>query len=71
MSGPPRFDGFARPVLNALARHPGGLNKRDLYAQVAADLRLDEASLSELIASGQTVFENRVGWACSWMKARD
>lgn len=65
----PPFDAFARPVLRALATVPSGMSKRDLYARVASDMQVSEADRSEEIASGQTVFENRVGWACSWMKA--
>lgn len=52
-----------------LSAEPAGLTRAALYDRVAADLKLDGEALTELIASGQTVFENRVGWACSWMKA--
>lgn len=65
----PKFDGFAFPVLVALAAAPAGLSKRALYDRVAADLGLSSEQLAETTASGGAVFEGRVGWACSWMKA--
>lgn len=65
----PKFDGFALPVLAALATEADGMSRATLYAHVAADLKLEEDTLTEEIASGQTLFENRVGWACSWLKA--
>lgn len=65
----PKFDGFAFPVLSVLGGEPKGLSKAMLYDRVAAHLKIDPDALNEQIASGQSVFENRVGWACSWMKA--
>lgn len=65
----PKFDALAHPVLTALAASPGGLSKRALYDRVAVELRLTPDQLAETISSGQSTFENRVGWACSWMKS--
>lgn len=64
----PTFDAFCRPVLEVLALHDGALDKSTLFARVAEAARLSPEDREARIGSGQSTFENRVGWACSWMK---
>lgn len=59
---------FARPVREALADSPNGLSRIALYDKMAAWANLSEEERAQTIASGQEVYKNRVGWACSWLK---
>lgn len=70
MALPPFYD-FCLPILNQLVETQEGLKKPDLYSRVAFAMGLTAADLAETIPSGQSTFENRVGWALSHMKAVD
>lgn len=64
----PTFDGFCLPVLQVLAREAAPIKKATLFALVADRAGLSPADREEVIGSGQLTYENRIGWACSWMK---
>jgi restriction system protein len=58
----PDFQGLMLPVLRAAA--DGDVSAADLRSRVAAELRLTEADLAEMLPSGrQTTFANRTAWA--------
>jgi len=67
MSLPPYY-GFGLDVLAALAAEPDGLNKPAIFKRVADARGLTDGDLDQTIPSGQSTFENRIGWICSWMK---
>jgi restriction system protein len=57
----PDFQGLMLPVLRAAA--DGDVSAADLRSRVAAELRLTEADLAEMLPSGrQTTFANRTAW---------
>lgn len=65
----PDFQTFLRPALAAVAdgapRHI-----REIRQKIAAEFKLSEVDLSELLPSGkQTRFDNRVAWAVSFLNA--
>lgn len=59
---------FARPVLEALAAQPGGLNRPDLYGKMAEWAHLTPEEREQVIESGQQTYLNRIGWACTWLR---
>lgn len=67
MALPPFYE-FCLPTLQELQAAPTGAKKRDLFERVAKRMSLNPADLQEIIPSGQSTFENRVGWALSYMK---
>ena len=67
MSLPPFYE-FCLPTLQELLVSPQGSTKRDVYERVAKRMKLTDGDLQDVIPSGQSVFENRVGWALSYMK---
>lgn len=67
MALPPFYE-FCLPTLQELQGAPHGAKKRELFERVAKRMHLNAADLEEVIPSGQSTFENRVGWALSYMK---
>lgn len=62
----PSWDQFMAPVLRLLL--DGQVRqRRDLYALVADALSLTEEQRTELLNSGQVKYENRIGWATSYL----
>lgn len=62
----PTWDQFMAPVLRVLL--DGQVRKsRELYALVADAVGLTEDDRKELVGSGQAKFENRIGWANSYL----
>ena len=58
----PDFQSLMLPVLRAVA--DGDISAADLRGRVAAELRLTETDLAEMLPSGrQTTFANRTAWA--------
>jgi restriction system protein len=58
----PDFQSLMLPVLRAVAA--GDISSVDLRSRVAAELRLTETDLAEMLPSGrQTTFANRTAWA--------
>ena len=58
----PDFQSLMLPVLRAVA--DGDISAADLRGRVAAELRLTETDLPEMLPSGrQTTFANRTAWA--------
>jgi restriction system protein len=58
----PDFQSLMLPVLRAAA--DGDISAPDLRSRIAAELRLTEADLAEMLPSGrQTTFANRTAWA--------
>jgi restriction system protein len=64
----PKFDELFVPVLTRLARANGGVAKRGLSDGLIVDLGLTDVALAERIPSGQSTWDNRLGWACSYLK---
>ncbi len=67
MALPPFYE-FCLPTLLELLASEQGATKRDVFDRVAERMKLAESDLQEVIPSGQSMFENRVGWALSYMK---
>ena len=44
---------------------------KEIKSAVSSSLNLSEADLSERISSGQTVFDNRLGWSRLYLKKPD
>ncbi|MGW5071653.1 restriction endonuclease [Rhodococcus sp. NPDC004095] len=60
----PVWSGFLTPVLEVLA--DGGIwRKRDLHVAVAEHVGITSEQRDEVLSSGQSRFDNRVGWALS------
>ncbi|MFT8396126.1 restriction endonuclease [Propionibacterium sp.] len=64
MSAMPTWDQFMVPALRVLVS-VGASSRREMYELVAVDTGLTEEQKSELLASGQTKYQNRIGWALS------
>jgi restriction system protein len=64
----PTYDQFIEPVLRFLATKPDGAPTRDVQEAAAKALQLTEEQQQELIASGQTTYKNRAGWAHDRLK---
>ncbi len=44
------------------------MRAREVHAAVAKRSGLTAEDMSETISSGQPTYQNRIGWACTWMK---
>ena len=64
----PTYDQFIEPILRFLATKPDGAPARDAYEAAAKMLQLTLKQREELIASGQTTYKNRAGWAHDRLK---
>lgn len=63
----PDYESLNLPLLRALA-DGAEHHVRDLRTKLAADLKLTESDLAEMLPSGkQSVFDNRVGWSKTYM----
>lgn len=62
----PTWQQFMAPVLRALL-DGRPVKRRELYEVVAADVGITDEQRAELLASGQVKFENRIGWATSYL----
>lgn len=64
----PDYQTLMLPLLRVLAAH-GEQSKKELVEALAAEFKLTDGELKELLPSGQQpVFQNRVGWASTYMK---
>jgi restriction system protein len=64
----PDYQSLMLPFLNSV-RDDQPHRLRELYDTLGAEFRLSEEERSELLPSGrQSVFENRVGWARTYLK---
>jgi restriction system protein len=59
----PEFVRYFGPVLDSLRALGNSGTPSEVREQVAKDLKLSEASLTETIPSGQSRFDNKVNWA--------
>ena len=64
----PTFDALAHPLLQVLASHATGLPAADAHDAVADAVGLSSEDRSLVIASGQLLYRNRVGWAQDLLK---
>lgn len=64
----PKYNELYRPILSALSSgEMRSLN--EIKSEVASSLKISEEALSERLPSGnQPIFDNRVGWARSYLK---
>lgn len=62
----PTWQQFMAPVLRVLL-DGRPIRRRELYELVADEARISEEQRSELLSSGQVKFENRIGWATSYL----
>ncbi|TRY17814.1 restriction endonuclease [Tessaracoccus rhinocerotis] len=62
----PTWQQFMAPVLRALL-DGRPVKRRELYEVVAADVGITDEQRAEVLASGQVKFENRIGWATSYL----
>jgi restriction system protein len=62
----PTWDQFMVPVLRVLAdgKNP---SRRELFELVAQETRLNDDQRAEMLDSGQRRFENRIGWAITYL----
>ena len=58
-----QFAQYVNPLLDALKRLGGSARAAEARASVAEHLRVPDTALEETMASGQSRFENQVGWA--------
>lgn len=66
----PPFDHFALPVLSLLSQRAAGASPIDIRGELARQLQIPAELLAQRLPSrAQSTFNNRVGWACTWMKA--
>lgn len=64
--GMPSWDQFMAPVLRILT--DGQMRQRlDLHARLADDMHLTPDQRSEMFSSGQLKYQNRIGWATSYL----
>lgn len=64
----PTYEELMQPVLETLSVS-GEMHVKDLRAHVAILCRLSEEDLAQVHeTSGQNIFANRVGWACTYLK---
>jgi len=66
MTAMPTWEGFMVPTLRVLS---DGVvrSRRELFPLIGQQCRLTEAQLHEALASGQPTYENRTGWALSFL----
>ena len=64
----PKYNELYRPILSALSS--GEMRSlKEIKSEVASSLKISEEALSERLPSGnQPIFDNRVGWARSYLK---
>ena len=64
----PKYNELYRPILSALSN--GDMRSiKEIKADVASSLQISEEGLAERLPSGnQPIFDNRVGWARSYLK---
>ena len=62
----PTWQQFMAPVLRVLL-DGRPIRRRELYELVADAVRISEEQRGELLSSGQVKFENRIGWATSYL----
>jgi len=62
----PTWQQFMAPVLRVLL-DGRPIRRRELYELVADAARISEEQRGELLSSGQVKFENRIGWATSYL----
>lgn len=63
----PGIQAFFEPLLRAIA--DGAEHRiRDLEPQIADDLRLSETDRAEVLTSGGTRLDSRVGWGFTYLK---
>lgn len=64
----PKYNELYRPILSALSN--GEMRSiKEIKADVASSLQISEEGLAERLPSGnQPIFDNRVGWARSYLK---
>jgi restriction system protein len=62
----PTWQQFMAPVLRVLL-DGRPIRRRELYELVADAARISEEQRAELLSSGQVKFENRIGWATSYL----
>lgn len=64
----PNFQQLMLPVLQSAANAKGETSVSELADEIAAQLKLTEEDVEQLLPSGkQTVFKNRLNWAKSYM----
>ncbi len=63
MSSGSQFAQYINPLLDALRSLGGSARAAEARAAVAAQLQVPDAALEEQMASGQSRFDNQVGWA--------
>ncbi|MDA8086053.1 MAG: hypothetical protein M0Z75_05075 [Nitrospiraceae bacterium] len=63
----PDFQSIMLPLLKLLADGQEH-SFRDVVENLALSFKLSEAERKELLPSGQQIFDNRVGWARTYMK---
>ena len=64
----PKYDEFYMPMLNIL-KDGKIYTLKELKQKIADNLQLTEAALLERLVSGrQTIYDNRIGWATTYLK---
>jgi restriction endonuclease Mrr len=69
MDSLPTFEQVLNQVFVTMTRGEGGMSTRALYDAVSVDMGLSDSVLGLRMATGKSRFQNRAGWACSWLKA--
>ncbi len=64
----PKFDEFARPVLQFLVDHGEEASVSSIREAAADRLGLTGAQRSEALANGRLLYQDRAAWALTWMK---
>jgi restriction system protein len=62
-----QFLGYFGAVLDALRALGGSGTPDEVVERVAADLKLSDSALNELMPNGQTRYQNRVRWALFYL----
>lgn len=62
----PTYDALYLPLLRSLADQAIHTN-REIAAFIAKEMSLSPEDLQERLSSGGSVFQNRVGWACTYL----
>lgn len=66
MTGMPTWEAFMIPTLQVMS--DGAVRKlRDLNPLVAKSAQLNDAQRKQVLSSGQLTYENRIGWALSFL----
>jgi predicted transcriptional regulator len=64
----PTLEGFIEPLLRLLHERPEGVRPAEAYEEAANRVQLSAAERTELLESGQPVYQNRIGWAHDRLK---